>query len=149
LLIAGAVAMVSKGLRRPLPPFEALLCSAFTLGLVSGSAPYFLVKIDPRMCLATGSNQVLTAWIGGAILTGFGGALTAKLFKPRLRLNRVAGARWFWLAVNLLLMAASYAALDESSCMLEVHTEMLLLPAISNAILGLSVGWVLSERDPG
>lgn len=146
-LIAGAVAYSLQGFNHRLNAFEVMLGTAFIIGFSTGAIPYTIAKIAPVSCMASGGERALVIWLVGTIITAIGTIIVVVRFTPRLRLNKVAAARWLWFLTGGVMMAASGAALISDPCGLKGNGAMLVLPAITNAIIGLYVGWYAGERS--
>lgn len=147
-IFGGAIAFASQGFRRPLTAFEALLCVVFPLGLVTGAIPYALARFDHDACVAAGANRQIWIWLAGAAITCVGATLTVAFFKPRLALNRMAGAPWLWLSTGAVLIVGNLATITGGPCRIEGSGALFALPAISNAIFGFYMGWYWGQRRP-
>jgi hypothetical protein len=145
-LISGAIIYSLQGFNQKVTAFEVLIATAFTLGFATGSIPYLVAKVAPANCIASGSERALIIWLVGTIITVAGSVTAVVRFRPRLRLNKVAFTRWFWLLTGGVMMASACGALISDPCGLDGDGSILILPTITNAIIGLYVGWYSSER---
>lgn len=145
-LLAGAIVYSLQGFSQRITAFEVLIGTAFTLGFLTGSMPYLIAKIALPTCMASGSERALMSWLVGTMITAAGSATAVVWFKPRLRLNKVASARWVWFLTGGVMMAAAGGALIGDPCGLDGDGAILIFPTITNATIGLYVGWYASER---
>lgn len=148
VLLVLAFGLVLRGIRVAMSAEEAWLSVSFAGGLVTGAIPAVSAVLTRAGCTPAHSGIMVVLWAVGLALACAASAATVIRFRPKLVLRRTTAARVLWFSVGPLMVFATWLVLTNDPCWLSDKPAVLVLPALTNALLGLFFGWYLAERDP-